>query len=225
MTSANPRGEADERQVLERTVESDRCYLLDRGYEKYALWNAIHAKGSQYACRVKDTVKYTFISEAELTDADRAAGVVSDQVIQLATPNTRNPPDHPTRLVIVKVEPHDSRKAKNAQSGPSSDGYLRIVTNNLDAPAEIIAALYLLRWTIELYFRMIKQLFGCRHLLSTKSEGVTIQFYMAIIACILILSITGKTPTKRTYEMLCYYQLGWATLEDVEAHIEKLKTT
>lgn len=226
VTGANPKGEADERQVLERTVESDRCYLMDRGYEKYVLWNAIHAKGSQYVCRVKDSTTYAVISETELTDADRSADIVSDQLIQFGTPNSRTtPPDHPTRIVIVKVEAHDSRRSKNGTSGPSSDGYLRIVTNNLYAPAEIIAALYLLRWTVELYFRVIKQLFGCRHLLSTKTEGVTIQFYMAIIACIMILSITGKTPTKRTYEMLCYYLLGLATLEDLEAHIKKLKST
>ena len=223
VTSANPKGEADERQVLGRTVEPERCYLMDRGYEKYVLWNAIHAKGSQYACRVKDTAKYAVISETEPSEEDRAAGVISDQLIQFGTPNSRTtPPDHPTRIVIVKVDPHDSRRSKNGVSGPSSDGYLRIATNNLYAPAEIIAALYLLRWTVELYFRVIKQLFGCRHLLSTKSEGVTIQFYMAIIACIMILSITGKQPTKRTYEMLCYYLLGWATLEDLEAHIENL---
>ncbi len=79
-------------------------------------------------------------------------------------------------------------------------------------------------WQVELYFRVIKQLFGCRHSLSTKSERVTIQFYMAIIACIMILSITGKTPTKRTYEMLCYYLLGWATFEDLEGQIKKLKS-
>ena len=76
-----------------------------------------------------------------------------------------------------------------------------------------------------MYFRIIKQLFGCRHLLSTKSEGVTIQIYMAIIACIMILSVTGKAPTKRTYEMICFYLLGWATLEELEQHIEKLKST
>ncbi|PNY36754.1 IS4/IS5 family transposase, partial [Rhodopirellula baltica] len=68
-----------------------------------------------------------------------------------------------------------------------------------------------------------KQLLGCRHLLSTKPAGVEIQMYLAIIACLLILIYTGSQPTKRTYEMLCFYLLGWADLEEVEAHIKKLK--
>jgi len=30
-TSASPKGDADERAVLQRTIEADRCYILDRG--------------------------------------------------------------------------------------------------------------------------------------------------------------------------------------------------
>ena len=126
-------------------------------------------------------------------------------------------------MVIVKVKPHDSRRAKDAQCGPSSDGYLRIVTNNLEVPAEIIAALYELRWTIELYFRILKQLLGCRHLLSHKPGGASIQMYLAIIACIMILSLTGKMPTKRTYETLCFYFMGVAELDELMDHIDSLK--
>ena len=97
------------------------------------------------------------------------------------------------------------------------------MTNNLEAPAEIIAALYEYRWTIEIYFRIIKQLLGCRHLMSHDPGGATIQMYMAIIVCILILSLTGKMPTKRTYEMISFYLSGWASQEELEAHIKKLK--
>ena len=69
---------------------------------------------------------------------------------------------------------------------------------------------------------MIKQLLRCRHLLSTKPGGVEIQMYLAIIACLLILIYTGGQPNKRTYEMICFYLLGWASLAELEAHIEKL---
>jgi hypothetical protein len=223
VTPANPKGDADERVVLEKSVEPERCYLIDRGYEKYLLWNVIAAAGSDYVCRIKDKAVYQVLQENELCDQDIAASVLSDQIVGFGTVNSRTtPPDHSTRVVIVKVKPHDSRRAKNAQCGPSSDGYLRIVTNNLEAPAWIIAALYELRWTVELYFRIIKQLLGCRHLLSHKPGGVTIQMYMAIIACIMILSLTGRMPSKRTFEMICFYLMGLASLEELERHIEKL---
>ncbi len=37
------------------------------------------------------------------------------------------------------------------------------------------------------------------------------------------LSWTGKQPTKRTYEMICFYFIGWADEEELLAHLEKLK--
>lgn len=134
VTPANPKGDADERVVLEKSVEPERCYLIDRGYEKYLLWNVIAAAGSDYVCRIKDKAVYQVHQENELCDQDIAASVLSDQIVGFGTVNSRTtPPDHPTRVVIVKVKPHDSRRAKNAQCGPSSDGYLRIVTNNLES--------------------------------------------------------------------------------------------
>ena len=72
---------------------------------------------------------------------------------------------------------------------------------------------------------MFKHFLGCRHLLSTKQEGVELQIYSAIIACMLILLYTGRSPTKRTFEMICYYMSGWASLKELESHIEKLKPT
>ncbi len=61
------------------------------------------------------------------------------------------------------------------------------------------------------------------HLLTTKQNGVEIQTYMAIIACLLILIHTGRAPTKRTFEMICLYMSGWASQDELERHIEKLE--
>lgn len=34
---------------------------------------------------------------------------------------------------------------------------------------------------------------------------------------------TGRKPTKRTFEMLCYYFSGLASEEELLAHLDKLK--
>jgi len=97
---------------MARTVEPGRCYLMDRGYAKFLLWNVIHAADSSYVCRVRDNSVYEVIEEKPLTAADRKAGVISDL---------------------------------------------------LEIPEELIAEAYCLRWLIDLFFRMFKQLPGCRH--------------------------------------------------------------
>ncbi|MEI8381049.1 MAG: transposase [Planctomycetota bacterium] len=126
--------------------------------------------------------------------------------------------------VIVKIKPHISKaKYKGGTSGVDSDGFRRIATSLLDAPAEIIVILYEYRWTIEIFFRQFKHLLGYRHLLSHNQNGITIQAYGAIIACLLIAMWTGRKPTKRTHEMLYHLLTGWASAEEVAAHLAKLK--
>lgn len=226
-TSANPRGAADERAVLEQTLASDRLYVMDRGYQKWKLWNAIVAKGSSYLCRVRDKIKYEVIDSKTLRAADIQAGVISDQIIRIAS--TREQVDHPVRMVIVQGKPHTSRGRRDGRklssTGPGSDGSIRLVTDMQDVPADLIAEMYRLRWLIELFFKMLKHLLGCRHLLSTKQNGVEIQVYCSIIACMLILLYTGRSPSKRTFEMICFYMSGWATVEELEQHIKKLNPT
>ena len=218
-------GEHDERAVLERTIEPDRLYVMDRGYAKFALFNRIVARKSSYVCRLRDNSVYKVIEERPLTDADRAAGILSDQIVLIGQSGKGHArPDHKMRLVCVKCSPHTSRgKYKGTSTGPGSDGVLRIATNLLDPPAEIISLIYAERWTIEIFFRFFKHLLGCRHLLSHDPNGIEIQTYCAIIACLLISLWTGRKPTKRTYEMICFYFCGLASEEELLAHLAKLK--
>ena len=182
-------------------------------------------QGSSYLCRVRDKIQYEVIEPKELTQEDIEAGVLSDQTIRIVS--SRSNVDHPVRMVIVRAKPHISRGRRDGRklssTGPSCDGSIRLITDMLDVPADLVAQIYRLRWLIELFFKMFKHLLGCRHLLSTKQEGVELQVYSAIIACMLILLYTGRSPTKRTFEMICFYMSGWASLEELEQHIGKLK--
>lgn len=221
-TAAKPKGSDDEKAVLASVLQPDRCYVIDRGYAKFELFNQINAVGSSYICRARDNSTPKILKERDLTDADRKANVIVDREVVLGahTCNSKTvATDHPVRYIEIQVPPH----VRTGRGGSNSDGRLRLVTNLMEVPAELIAEAYRLRWLIELFFRMMKQLLGCRHLLSTKHGGVEIQMYLAIIACLLILIYTGGQPNKRTYEMLCFYLLGWASLDELEAHIEKLK--
>lgn len=223
VTSAHNGGKTDEKQVLRRRLEADRCYVLDRWYAEFALWNEIVAAESSYVCRIRDNSNLDAVEEERpLSDAARAAGVIGDVVVELGSGDKR--PTHPVRVVLVRTTPHQKTGGrKGGTAGPPSDGVIRIATNLLDVPAEVIAEIYRSRWTIELFFRFFKHVLGCRHLLSTDPVGIQIQAYCAIIACLLIALWTGGKPTLRTYEMICFYFSGWADLDELTAHLEKLK--
>jgi hypothetical protein len=216
-------GPHDERAVLERTIEPDRLYAMDRGYAKFSLFNRIVAAGSSYVCRLRDNSTYEVLEERPLTDADRAAGILSDQIVRFSNGKADARPDHPLRLICLVTSPHTSRgKYGSGSTGPESDGILRIATNLLTVPAEIIGLIYRYRWTIEIFFRFFKHILGCRHLISHSENGIEIQTYCAIIACLVIALYTGRKPTIRTYEMICFYFCGMASEEELLAHLAKL---
>lgn len=221
----NGGGEDDERSVLEDTLTSDRLYVMDRGYAKFALFNRIVKANSSYVCRLRDNSIYQVVEDRPLTDADRAAGVLSDQIVLLGqTRKGEARPTHTIRLIRVKCSPHTSRgKYRGGSTGVDSDGVLRIATNLLDPPADIIALIYSERWAIEIFFRFFKHTLGCRHLLSHNENGIEIQTYCAIIGCMLIRLWTGRKPTLRTYEMICFYFSGLASEEELLRHIAKLQ--
>ena len=222
-------GDCDERAVLERAIEADRLYVMDRGYAKFTLFNRIVAGSSSYVCRIRDNSAYDVVEERPLTDADRAERVTQDAIVRLGDGSKKEArPDHTIRLITIACKPRrkqgrSQRYARKGSTGPACDGVLRLATNLLDVPAEIIALLYHYRWQIEIFFRFFKQILGCRHLLSRSQNGIEIQTYCAIIACMLISLWTGKKPTLRTYEMICWYLIGMADLEELQAHLAHLK--
>jgi Transposase DDE domain len=226
VTTAANTGKTDEKQQLRQHLQADRCYVMDRWFAEFRLWNDIAAAGSSYVCRIRDNSNLSAVQqERPVTPAARRAGVLRDLVGALGTsskPAAR--PDHAVRVVLVQTAPHAKTGGrKGGTAGPPSDGVIRIATNLLDVPAEVIADIYKHRWLIELFFRFFKHLLGCRHLLSQDPAGIQIQAYCAIIACLLINLWTGGRPTLRTYEMLCLYFLGWADLDELTAHLEKLR--
>ena len=197
----------------------------DRGYAKFTLFNEIAKADSSYVCRLRDNSSYQVIEKRTLCPEDAEAAVVLDAFVELGgTSKPEARPDHPLRLVAVKTTPHPKRgKTGGGSAGPASSDLLLIATNLLDLPAWVIALLYRYRWSIEIFFRFLKHVLGCRHLFSHDEAGIRIQAYCAIIACMLISLWTGRKPTQRTYEMICYYFLGLAEEDELLAHLAKLK--
>jgi IS4 transposase len=64
--------------------------------------------------------------------------------------------------------------------------HLGSVTNDLDAKATDIAALYKQRWQIELFFRWVKQTLRIKRFIGVSENAVRIQIAIALIAFVLL---------------------------------------
>jgi hypothetical protein len=199
---------------LRQALTAGRLYVVDRGYADYQLFQDIVDTGSSFIGRIRDNAVWELVEERPVSAAARAAGVQSDRVVWLGCDKSGAVFKQVLRIVAVATG------KKDANGRPE---VLLLATDRLDLEAELVALGYRFRWSVELFFRWFKCVLGRRHLLAYSQNGVTIQVYVAMIASLLLSLWLGKKPTKRTYEMFCLYFSGWATEEELTAHLESLK--
>lgn len=205
----------NEREVLRARLERGRLYVLDRGYAEYALFQAIIEAESSFIGRIRNDAVAKVLETRPLSPDAKGAGVVADEVVELGGWDTRDALKQPIRIVTVVAE--------SVRRGVPRKVRLRLATDDLTLPAEVVALAYKNRWQVELFFRWLKAGIGCRHLIARSRNGVTIQVYVALIACMLLRLWTGRKPTKRTFEMFALYLQGWVEPDELAAHLNSLK--
>jgi hypothetical protein len=159
-------------------VQPGATYVFDLGYYDYGWWANLDAAGCRIVTRLK---RNTPLRVSETRPAPGGA-ILSDRVGHLPdrlASQRRNPLHKPVRELQVRIE---------------TGKLLRIVTNDLIAPAQEIADLYKRRWAIELFFRWIKQTLKITRFLGTSENAVRIQIAVALIAFVL-LRLAQKTQT------------------------------
>jgi IS4 transposase len=152
-------------------IEPGATYVYDLGYYDYGWWATMDDAGCRFVTRLKKNTPFTAVHENRVP---RNSNIVSDRVgylpERLAT-TRKNPLQVPVRELQVIIE---------------TGKMLRIVTNDLDAPAEEIADLYKQRWQIELFFRWVKQVLRIRHFIGVSENAVRIQIAIALIAFLIL---------------------------------------
>jgi hypothetical protein len=222
---------ASETARLRKRLAPGRLYVIDRGLADYGFFQDVIDADSSFVGRVQENAVYEVIEEREVTEAARAAGVVFDRVVKLGGKVSGAKLAQPVRIVKVVVKNEPTRALRFRRKRVSSKKTFRtgsethellLVTDRLDLSAELIALLYKYRWRVELFFKWLKCVLGCRHLVAESGDGVRIQVYAALIASLLIVLWTERKPTKRTFEMLQFYFLGWASEQELQEHIAGL---
>jgi len=152
-------------------IQAGATYVFDLGYYDFAWWADLDAKGCRIVTRFK---KNTRLAVAEELPVPPGSPVLSDRIGHLTTrmaQTRRNPFTDPVREVRVTTE---------------TGKELRILTNDLDAPADEIAALYKRRWQVELFFRWIKQTLKLKHFVGNSENAVRIHIAVALIAFLIV---------------------------------------
>jgi len=174
-----------------RQLQGGVIYLFDRNFVDFVFLHAVLAKQSDFVVRLKSDTRFNTIEQRPLGEKDKSAHVLSDSIG--CVPGSAGSPGFGQRR-FREVVILDTRNNK----------LVRLLTTLLDPEAHIIGKLYRHRWNIELFFRWLKCVARLEHLISHSPNGITIQFYVAVIAVLLNYIRTGQRPG--VYEFRC---LSW----------------
>ena len=168
----------------EMPIEAGATYVFDLGYYDFAFWAKLDAFGCRLVTRFKTN---TPLNDAKDMPLAEGSDVLSDRIGFLPARqcgNRKNPIQDGVREIVVETE---------------TGKRLRILTNDLDAPAQEIADLYKRRWRIELFFRLMKQTLKITKFVGRSENAVRIQIAVALIAFLLLRQLQDVTKAKHGF--------------------------
>jgi len=164
--------------VVYKYAESNKnsVFVFDRGVNKRQVFCNLNKQSTLFVTRLRDNVRYRVINQIE-DGKNRSVGtleLLSDQTVQLGTPNSSQFLEDYFRLIIA--------------INPKTKITYFFLTNLFDLKVEDILSFYKKRWDIEVFFRFLKQELNFAHITSTSENGMMVIMYMTMIASMLVLT-------------------------------------
>jgi IS4 transposase len=158
--------------LLERlTLDKNIIYVFDKGYNDYKAFKLFSDTQTGFVTRIKDNAVYRLEEELYIDECIHG-GVLSDQIIEIVVTGEKQR----TKLKLRKVTFYDRVLKREFE----------FLTNLFEMRPDMIAALYKLRWQIEMLFKQFKQNFPLKYFLGDNENAIKIQIYCALIVNLLI---------------------------------------
>jgi hypothetical protein len=180
---------SDRRGVDNFRYPKDTIVVDDRGYFDCKLFKNRIDDENWFVTRLKDNILYTTVEELDLPD-DQDFHILKDEVIYLTGVSAEENGLSTTKLRRVAVYIQEGRNTQKR--------VIVLITNNLEWSAATIAELYRIRWSIEVFFKMIKQNLQIKTFTGTSENACKSQIFIALI-CYLLLELIRRTLCKTSH--------------------------
>lgn len=189
-----------EAKAFARDLLSGVLYVVDRNFLDFSFMSRLLEKDNDFVLRIKaNSPAARVINTRALTPTDAEAGVVSDETVVLTG---RDALQRQFRRVTIHTV---NRKGELE--------IIRLLSSLGDEiEAHVIGAVYRQRWQIELFFKWLKTWARMDHLLSTSRQGITFQFYVAVIAVLMMYVQSGQRVSIYALYVLSRVTHGQMTL-------------
>ena len=157
--------------------DGNTIYVFDKGYNDYKAFKHFTDNEKGFVTRIKDNASFDVIKTKEVSEAIDS-GVLRDEIIEIEVKNGKTI----SKLKVRKVRFYDRENKREFE----------FITNLFELRADLIAALYKIRWQIELLFKQLKQNYSLRYFLGDNENAIKIQIYCVLIVNLLIVEIKKK---------------------------------
>lgn len=168
-------------------MDPNTISVFDKGYNDYKAFQKFSDNNSGFVTRIKDNAVYETISNNVIGE-EIHSGVLEDTIIELTVKNEAGA----TKLKLRKVRFYDRELKREFE----------FLCNLFEMRADLIAAIYKLRWQIELLFKQLKQNFPLKYFLGDNENAIKIQIYCALIANLLMTVIQKQLKRSWSFSNL-----------------------
>lgn len=152
-------------------MDPNTIYVFDKGYNDYKAFQKFCTSETGFVTRIKDNAVYENIGNNEIEEHIHS-GVLEDVLIELTVKDGKTT----SKLKLRKIRFYDRELKREFE----------FLTNLFEMRPDLVAAIYKLRWQIELLFKQLKQNFPLKYFLGDNENAIKIQIYCTLIANLLM---------------------------------------
>ncbi|MDD3011851.1 MAG: IS4 family transposase [Clostridia bacterium] len=162
-------------------LDSNTIYVFDKGYNDYKAFELFTQNDTGFVTRIKDNAVYEVTQKNEVQGFIHS-GIEVDELIEVTVIEN----DTQRKLTLRRIQFYDRNLKRRFE----------FLTNLYEMRADLVAAIYKLRWQIELLFKQLKQNFPLKYFLGDNENAIKIQIYCALIAN-LLMTVIQKSLTRQ----------------------------
>lgn len=174
MTAGN---KSDVKHARIMSLPKDSVVVMDRGYQSFKLFWEWTTSQIYFVTRLKETINYNIIAENDLPK-EGAEHIMKDEIIEPTETESRK--EYPGQLRRIAV--YDQKQNRT----------IVLLTNNFSWTAETVAELYKQRWSVEIFFKELKQHLKINSFIGTSENAMWIQIWTALITILLLKYLKEK---------------------------------
>lgn len=198
---------ADNKGAYDIPLIKQSVIVADRYYNDFSLLNVWDSNHVFFVIRHKENIQYETIKENDLPD-NRHQHVLIDEIIILKNKVSKD--KYPKKLRRVAVWDEENQQV------------IELITNQMIWSCNTIAELYKSRWSIEIFFRDIKQLLHIKSFIGTSENAVLIQIWTALITILVLKAL--KAMAKYNWHLsnlVAFIRLNMFVKIDLQKWLDK----